>query len=326
MRGHGTNEPVQTSSQEGTDGGLPKVPVSALISPHILVLFIGTAYVAAVMIVNQGDPMAFVRVGSSLDPLLGSTQIGYDGQFAFQIANDPLGAYEHLDVPAYRYQRILYPLMASVLSFGNERLIPYVLIAINLIALTAGTWITGRLLHHNNLNPWYGLVFALNVGMLMALRLDLNEPLAFLLVQVSLLYWFREEFMASAVALALAALTKEVTLILGAGLGLSLLLRGDRRRAVVWGTIAAAPYLTYITFLRLALGSWAPQSGGALATSFQWLPYRGWWGLAQFGLDQFLLISALIVPLAILPSLIGIYLAGQSIVGGQRDGPAHHLG
>lgn len=96
-----------------------------------------------------------------------------------------------------------------------------------------------------------------------------------------------------------------------------MLLSGDRARALRWGVTAAAPYILHITFLLLALGSWAPQSGGALATSFQWLPYRGWWGLAEFGLNQFLLVSTLIVLIAVLPSLVGVYLAGRRVVDGR---------
>lgn len=65
----------------------------------------------------------------------------------------PLQAYKNLDVPAYRYQRVLYPLLARALTLGTDHLIPYALIAINLIALTAGTWVTERLLQRHNLSP-----------------------------------------------------------------------------------------------------------------------------------------------------------------------------
>ena len=45
---------------------------------------------------------------------------GYDGQFNYAIAADPLHASPALDVPAYRYQRILYPLLVRALALGQE--------------------------------------------------------------------------------------------------------------------------------------------------------------------------------------------------------------
>src|SRR5258708_26316492 len=48
---------------------------------------------------------------------------GYDGQYTYYIAANPLHAAEHLDVPAYRYQRIFHPLFAGLLAFGSAPLI-----------------------------------------------------------------------------------------------------------------------------------------------------------------------------------------------------------
>lgn len=284
-----------------------------LLSPTWIVLFFSLIYVLITLSQHSGDPMAFVRVGARFDPSLGSLTMGYDGQFAFQIAADPLTAAEHLDVPAYRYQRILYPLLARLLSLGSVKLLPWALITINLAAITLGTWLTEHILRANHVRRWYALAFGLNIGVLMALRLDLNEPLAFMLVQLGLLAWFRKRYDWSAVAFALAALTKEVTLILAAGLALGLFLTGERKRSIRWGLIAIVPYSIWVVVLRIALGAWAPQAGGALATGFQWLPYRGWWGLASIQPENFALVSALIVPLAIVPSVFGILLATDQV-------------
>ena len=103
------------------------------------------------------------------------------------------------------------------------------MIIINLVAVTAGTWLTEKILNQFRANEWYALVFGLNIGMLMALRLDLTEPVAFLFFQLGAWWFFREKWMSSACAFALAVLGKEVTLILIAGYGLALLLRGPVR-------------------------------------------------------------------------------------------------
>ena len=84
--------------------------------PWHVVGLIALAYIALTLARYGGDPMKFALVGTRYDPGLQGGTWGYDGQFAYQIARDPLGASRFLDVPAYRYQRILYPLIAWALA------------------------------------------------------------------------------------------------------------------------------------------------------------------------------------------------------------------
>ena len=44
--------------------------------------------------------------------------VGYDGQFLLYIALAPVDAQEYIDNPAYRYTRILYPLIARAIALG----------------------------------------------------------------------------------------------------------------------------------------------------------------------------------------------------------------
>ena len=103
-------------------------------------------YLAAVLIREQGDPLAFAVIGDGFVNGQPLDYLGYDGQFAYWIARDPTpavtGAY--LDVPAYRYQRILYPLLAWALAAGQAALVPWTLVAVNLAAQLAGTWLVPR--------------------------------------------------------------------------------------------------------------------------------------------------------------------------------------
>src|SRR5512143_1776273 len=102
---------------------------------HIAVI-VGVLYVAITFARNNFDPLRFVLIGSRYDPGLPNGTSGYDGQFAFQIALDPLDGWTKTDVPAYRYQRILYPLAARILALGNADLVPWTLIVVNIGALT----------------------------------------------------------------------------------------------------------------------------------------------------------------------------------------------
>ncbi len=81
------------------------------LTPTFVVTIICLVYVLGVLIGAGGDPLTFALLGTRFsEGNLQGTE-GYDGQFAYQIALDPLEAAPYLDVPAYRYQRILYPLL-----------------------------------------------------------------------------------------------------------------------------------------------------------------------------------------------------------------------
>src|SRR5690606_40616249 len=83
----------------------------------------------------QGSPLALVTLGTRFSDgdLQGETGTeGYDGQFVYYIARDPGDAERFLDVPAYRFQRILLPILGRVLAFGQNDLLPWSLLLINL--------------------------------------------------------------------------------------------------------------------------------------------------------------------------------------------------
>ena len=161
--------------------------------PSTAVLLLGLAYVGLTLIRYDGDPLAFALVGtqySQSDPQ--GTQ-GYDGQFAYYIARDPASGWQYCDVPAYRYQRILYPLAAWALALGQPEAVGWTLIALNVAALTAGTYFTERLLAAQGASRWYALVYGLYGGLVAGLRLDLAEPLAYGLAQAGLWAWMQQE-------------------------------------------------------------------------------------------------------------------------------------
>ena len=68
----------------------------------------------------EWDPLGLAELGTRYSQLDPAGTEGYDGQFAYYIAvsPNPKDVAIQLDVPAYRYQRILYPLMARSLALG----------------------------------------------------------------------------------------------------------------------------------------------------------------------------------------------------------------
>ena len=283
--------------------------IAARLRPwHLVGVLIG-GYLALTLAANSGDPMTFVIVGTRFDPGLPDGSMGYDGQFAYQIARDPLSGWQRLDSPAYRYQRILYPALARLFAFGQSDWLPWSLMLVNFIALILGVIVFERLMITNGFSPWYALVYGLNVGMVMAVRLDLTEPLAYLLAGLGALLAARERWWLSSLCFALAVLAKEVTLLLAVGYILHLLTVTPRWRGMLWAFLTFLPFAAWQLVIRLWLGEWGFGSGGALSSSFELIPLRGWWVMATYDMASFAAMSLLVLPLAILPALVGLALA-----------------
>lgn len=235
------------------------------LTPTLVTLAVCLIYVVGVLLNNNGDPLALALLGTRFSQGDPQGSEGYDGQFAYQIAVDPLNAAPRIDVPAYRYQRILYPMLARWLALGQPQLIPWTLIVVNLIAIGVGTWATEQLLLNLRVSRWYALTYGLYGGQLLGLRADLNEPLAQGLVQLALLAWAKERRSWAVVAFALAALTKETTLIFLAAYLLFALKERQWRWLAALG-MSALPFVIYQFVLWQWLGSFGVGSGGAGAT------------------------------------------------------------
>jgi len=274
--------------------------------PFHVVGLVAQAYVVLTLTRHGGNPMQFALVGSRFDPGVAGGTWGYDGQFAYQIARDPLGAFRFLDVPAYRYQRILYPLVAWVLAMGQGALVPWALIAVNWLALMVGTRFTEDILTGRGASRWYALGYGLFGGLMMAVRLDLTEPLAYALAQAAVLTYERGRRRGAVGLLALAALAKETTLLVAAGFLLSFALSRRWRDLIEWAVLVGAPFTAWQVILRVWLGAWGIGSGGALATPFEVIPYRGLASLAAVNTRAFALIALIMIPMALLPGLAAL--------------------
>jgi hypothetical protein len=190
---------------------------------------------------------------------------GYDGQFAYYIALDPVGARAHLDRVNYRYTRILYPMAARLLSLGHAELVPYVLILINWLAIAAGTLAVALWLRRKGLSPWLSLVYGLSPGLFVCLQRDLEEPLAYALIALAMYLYAlggRRRVLWSGVAFGLAALTRESTAVFPVVLGLRLIVEGrppdgsgGRRR---WSppALLLAPALAPLALYKVTLLLW----------------------------------------------------------------------
>lgn len=141
---------------------------------------------------------------------------GYDGQYAYFLALDPGNARYYMDYPAYRYTRIVYPMLARWVALGQPALVPYALLAVNLLAVPLGTLALAAWLRRRHLSPWLALLYGLSPGIFIATAGDLTEPLAYAFVICGLYLLDREShrsLIGACGCFALAALTRETTAI-----------------------------------------------------------------------------------------------------------------
>lgn len=289
-----------------------------LLRPWLIVLLLGVAYVGLTLARYGGDSLAFATVGTRYGAAEPEGTPGYDGQFAYFIASDPLGGWQRCDAPAYRYQRILYPLLAWALALGQPAAVGWTLVLVNLAALAGGTRVMERLLESRGASPWYALVYGLYGGLMAGLRLDLTEPLAVGLAQGALWAGERRRSLLAALLFSLAVLAKETALIAVVGLALHLLVERRWREALQLGMIAVLPFAAWQGVLWAWLGQPGIGSGGAMATPFEAVPFGGLWRVATVSWPAFWLLLALLGPLFVLPTVWALGAAGCDLLRGRR--------
>lgn len=236
-------------------------------------------YCLAVIAANGGDPLALVTLGTRFSAGIVNGSEGYDGQFVYYIARDAASAPALIanggDFPAYRFQRILLPVLGGWLSFGQVDWIPWALLAVNLVALAAGTALLEALLIQAGVSRWYAVGYAFSLAIFGSVRLSLPEPLAYGLVIAGVYLVGRERWLWGAAVFALAALTKETALVFVGGYGVYLLLARRWRLMLAFGLIAVLPFIALQVWLYQRFGSFGIGSGGALATGFEIIPFNG---------------------------------------------------
>jgi len=129
---------------------------------------------------HTGDPAALIVPGQThadYELLPPNAYVypgpGYDGQFFFYLAQDPLltgkaasrddvESSHDIDHVAYRYQRILLPALGWLSSWGHPRVLEWTLPLINLFAVLAAGFLLARFLAARGRSPWLSLVYMLS--------------------------------------------------------------------------------------------------------------------------------------------------------------------
>ncbi|HSQ26614.1 MAG TPA: hypothetical protein VLM80_05770 [Anaerolineales bacterium] len=289
--------------------------------PALVVFLLAASLVGLILVQVGGDAMYFVRIGTYFSQGDPQGSKGYDGQFTYAIARElqPQSAARYLDVPAYRYQRILMPILARLLSLGNLDLLPWVLLLIGLVSLAAVTLAVAAFMVEQNVSAWYALVLGLFPGMLLALIVDLPEPLAYALAAWGLVWLGRAKNWLAWICLGLAVFAKEVMLIFVAAAFLDYIGRKDYRSALGLILITAFPFVLFQLWLFGQFGHFGIGSGGDMATPFEWIPFMGLMRIAAYSLPYFLAMLLVFGPSILLPAIWGLWVSFRTWIQGERN-------
>jgi hypothetical protein len=233
--------------------------------------------------------------------------IGYDGQYYFFLAADPVQARYYMPRRAgYIYSRALYPAVARALSLGSVRAIPYAMLLINLVAVVVATLSVALWLRARRAVVWPAAAFGLFPGLVFCAFSDLTEPLAFALVSLAALAFDarrNSRLVLSAALLALASLTRE-TVIPFALAGAAALAYADSggahgwrswrawRRAVIFAAATCGPLLLWRQLIALYVHEPTQERSGT-----RWeIPFHGIWSYWPFHPKDWLVVLAVIVP------------------------------
>jgi hypothetical protein len=282
--------------------------------PVLICLVIALGYSGWRLAAVGWDPAGLAELGTRFTEGDPAGSEGYDGQFAYYMALDPdphvVDVY--LDVPAYRYQRILLPILAWVLALGQPGAVGWTLWLVNLAGFALGVWALASWLADHGENALHALALGLWVGYLGGVALDLSEPLAYGLAAAGWLAASRKRFAMSGLLFATALLAKETTGVFWAAAWLGTVV--ERRTGAwprVWLTLPGLVWIVWQGVLWSIYGQPGVGSGGAFATPFEFIPFMGLARVAAVDVRVFWLYLVIFGPAILVPTLWALW-AGWS--------------
>jgi len=284
-----------------------RVAWPAIASALVCLLFAGTR------LAHVGwDAAQLAELGTRFTVLDPQGTEGYDGQFSYMMAVelDPQTVAPHLDRPAYRYQRILLPLLARAVALGDAGAVPWALLLLGVVSAAAGTAAVARIMLDHGQWEGYALGYGLWVGVVASVGLFLHEALAYGLVALAWLAFRRSKDGWGAVGLTLSLFAKETTLpFVVAALAVHAAGSGADRRRRLWIGCGLVAFLIWQLWLWRIFGEPGIGSGGAMSTPFEFIPLMGFLRIGAVSPQAFVLFLVIFGPMVVLPALWGVWAA-----------------
>ncbi len=248
--------------------------VITLAAVHALVMYSIKPYgynLSSMMRISQNEKEGVASEYFQKGMVIFDDKGGYDGQFYYYVAMDPFmnkGYFKN----AYRQQRILYPLIAHLLVFGKESLLPYALYIVNLMSLAMGIYFLILILKQYSVNPMWSLFYGLSPSSIMTIQYDLPSPLSIALIITAIYFYINRNLLLTVVFMALSFLAREDSIVV-----LMPLLIWDyqcrrqfKRIVLLMGCLI--PFFLWQLFVTAKLGN-TPMTTSAEAISF--IPFSG---------------------------------------------------
>jgi hypothetical protein len=160
---------------------------------------------------------------------------GYDGQFYYRLALDPANwrktAFGITMDQSYRYTRVGYPALAWLAAFGQHQLVPFALVAVNLLGVAAMAVLGGMFARDSGRHALWGLAFAAYFGLVISVGRDTAEPVAEACMLGGLLAYRRARPVLAAALFAYGAITRETILFAPGAVAVTRVVAIVRQRA-----------------------------------------------------------------------------------------------
>jgi hypothetical protein len=290
-------EPVQlaptTLPRRVSLPGRALISRTSVLGPVLVVALVLALLIGARLSAYHGNPAGFVLFGQRYvqytHPPAGApinSPTGYDGQFYWIQATDPLLLHGSTlsdlvhTSPGYHLQRPAYPLLAYALAGGSRTVLPWTLVAINLLAVLGLTAAFSLYARRRGWSCWWALAVGLLPGLLMPTLRDLTDPLALAGMGAGLMAWERGRTWLAASLLSLGVLAREPMVLAVVAVALDAgwawwrvhrtpgALRAAVRRAWPAVVIPAAAFLGWQAYIHARYGA------GAAAASSPLTPFK----------------------------------------------------
>jgi hypothetical protein len=260
---------------------------------HALALYDGNYTGFFHMSRRIADRAPMLHEGSQLWRSILTADEGYDGQFMYLMAFDPLLArYKDrpqtygtfIDLPPYRYGRIGFSALVSLVSGARPEWFPRAMIWLLIAAHAAIAAGLSVLAQREHKSPWIGLWYLAIPAFMPSFLSALPEALAAATVVIGLICWNARRDWWAAAAFAAALLVRET----GAVLLIAIVVASgtERRRALRVAAVAVLPLIVWRLFVGFRL---YPEFGSRAGFGTQYsfgVPFAGLLHLWQAGLSR----------------------------------------
>lgn len=227
---------TRTAATARPEGSSRRPVPDRLWVPALLGFLLAATFVGTLLVRAEGDVSLLVHAAPvwtdvADDPpgsltVQPSTDDAFDGQFFYRLGVDPFSTDETVagvtyDLPSLRNARWGYGALAFVASGGDQDLVPWSLVGLNVAALAAVGAIGGGLARASGRHAAWGALLVLWPGFAYSLSLDTSELVASAFVLGGLLAVRRRRWLPAAALLSAAVLTRDTTAVVPFGVAVA---------------------------------------------------------------------------------------------------------